>query len=175
MKKLIVLALAVVAAVVANASSVNWAFSSGAAYAGYNLYICSEIASGGFKDVADIQSHLLGTAGNTASLGSGRSAAASGTATVSDAAGTTVNFYYVLVNPNDTTGYWTLASSSEAYTTSSTHTDSNIPTASGTALLSGTKTAWATGGGGGGDGPEPTSGILLLVGAGILGLRRKRA
>ena len=31
------------------------------------------------------------------------------------------------------------------------------------------------GGGGGGDGPEPTSGLLLLVGAGILGLRRKRA
>ena len=140
MKKLIVLTLAIVAGVVANASSVNWAFSSGSAYAGYNLYICSEIASGGFKDVADIQSHLLGTAGNTASLGSGRSAAASGTATVSDAAGSTVNFYYVLVNPNDTTGYWTMASSAEAYTTSSTHTDSNIPTASGTSLLSGTKT-----------------------------------
>ncbi len=30
-------------------------------------------------------------------------------------------------------------------------------------------------GGGGADGPEPTSGLLLLVGAGILGLRRKRA
>ena len=30
-------------------------------------------------------------------------------------------------------------------------------------------------GGGSGDGPEPTSGLLLLVGAGILGLRRKRA
>ena len=32
-----------------------------------------------------------------------------------------------------------------------------------------------SGGSGGGDGPEPTSGLLLLVGAGILGLRRKRA
>lgn len=32
-----------------------------------------------------------------------------------------------------------------------------------------------TAGGGSGDGPEPTSGLLLLVGAGILGLRRKRA
>ena len=38
-------------------------------------------------------------------------------------------------------------------------------------------TVAASGGGGGegGDGPEPTSGLLLLVGAGILGLRRKRA
>ena len=41
----------------------------------------------------------------------------------------------------------------------------------------GTVVAKSSGGGGsgGGDGPEPTSGILLLVGAGILGLRRKRA
>ena len=36
-------------------------------------------------------------------------------------------------------------------------------------------TTYADGAGGGGDGtPEPTSGILLLVGAGILGLRRKQ-
>ena len=34
---------------------------------------------------------------------------------------------------------------------------------------------WKSVTGGGGDGPEPTSGLLLLVGAGILGLRRKRA
>ena len=37
------------------------------------------------------------------------------------------------------------------------------------------KSVTGGGGGGGGDGPEPTSGLLLLVGAGILGLRRKRA
>jgi len=36
-------------------------------------------------------------------------------------------------------------------------------------------TVAAAGGGGGGGTPEPTSGLLLLVGAGILGLRRKRA
>ena len=39
---------------------------------------------------------------------------------------------------------------------------------------SGTVAAAGGGGGGGGDGPEPTSGLLLLVGAGILGLRRKQ-
>ena len=36
------------------------------------------------------------------------------------------------------------------------------------------KSVTGGGGGGGGDGPEPTSGLLLLVGAGILGLRRKQ-
>ena len=35
-------------------------------------------------------------------------------------------------------------------------------------------TSWSNGGGGGSDVPEPTSGLLLLVGAGMLALRRKQ-
>ena len=56
---------------------------------------------------------------------------------------------------------------SDAFNNSSTWGTSSYGGASG----------WAKAGGGGGgtDGPEPTSGLLLLVGAGILGLRRKRA
>ena len=52
----------------------------------------------------------------------------------------------------------------------------NNSTAWGTSSYGGAS-GWAKAGGGGGgaDGPEPTSGLLLLVGAGILGLRRKRA
>ena len=52
----------------------------------------------------------------------------------------------------------------------------NNATAWGTSSYGGAS-GWAKAGGGGGgtDGPEPTSGLLLLVGAGILGLRRKRA
>ena len=176
MKKLIVVILATLMAVFAEASSVKWAYAADKSYAGYTVYICADIAEGGFKDVADIQSHLLGSGANSGTLAGTRSATATGTATVDAEAGSTVNFYYVLVNPNDSTGYWTKASSGEAYTTSSTHTDSSIPSADGTAVLAATKTAWATGGGGqGGETvPEPTSGLLLLVGGALLGLRRKQ-
>ena len=173
MKKLVVVTLVLAMAVVANASSVAWKFSTSSTYKDYTVYICSELASGGFKDVADIQSHLLGTEGNSGTITGSRTYLAQGAAGgLSANPGDTVNFYYVIVNPNDATGYWTLASSGEAYTTSSTHTDSAIPASDANALLATTKTAWATGGGG--DVPEPTSGLLLLVGGAMLALRRKQ-
>ena len=180
MKKLVVLTLAIATAIVASASSVSWKFNAGNTYAGYNVYIVSAITEGGFTGLSDIQSNLLGTGGNTGTLAAGRTAATAtdAVAGLTDAAGSTVNFYYVIVNPNDATGYWTVAGSGEAYTTAATHTDSVIATSAGNSALSANKTAWATGGGGGGQGgetvPEPTSGLLLLVGGALLGLRRKQ-
>ncbi len=176
MRKLVVFTLALAATLVASASSVSWKFNAGNAYANYNVYIVSAITEGGFTSVDDIQSKLLGTGGNTGTLAAGRTAATATGAAVGleDAAGSTVNFYYVIVNPNDATGYWTVAGSAEAYTTAATHTDSTIATSAGSSALSAAKTAWATGGGGQGDIPEPTSGLLLLVGGAMLALRRKQ-
>ena len=181
MKKIMVLAVAAVAACVANASSVNWKFSSANTYAGYSVYLVAELADGGFKDVADVQSHALGSSGNTGTIVAGRtSAGVGGTAKgLTAAEGDTVNFYYVIVNPNDTSnaGYWTMASSATAYETSATHTDSAIGSSAANALLSSTPTAWATGDTptpGPGPIPEPTSGLLLLVGGAMLALRRKQ-
>ena len=173
MKKLIVVITTALMAVVVQASSVNWSFTAGSAYKDYTIYLCSELAEGGFTGTSDITSHLLGSSGNSGTLTGARSAAASGTATVANDPGSTVNFYYVIVS-KDGDGYWTKASSGEAYTTASTHSDSAVLQADGTALLSSAKTAWATGGGGGGGIPEPTSGLLLLVGGAMLALRRKQ-
>ena len=55
--------------------------------------------------------------------------------------------------------------------------DSHQPSVSWSAANMGTAYTISGGGGGQGDGgaPEPTSGLLLLVGGALLGLRRKRA
>ena len=177
MKKLIVLTLAVAAAVVANATSVDWKFSTSSTYKDYNVYIVSAITEGGFTKLSDITDNLLGTAGNTGTITGSRTYGAQGTVRgLTAAEKSDVNFYYVIVNPDDATGYWTMASSGQAYDTATDAVGSAIPAADANALLATTKTAWATGGGGGGEGgvPEPTSGLLLLVGGGMLALRRKQ-
>ena len=176
MKKLIVLTLAVAAAVVANASSMDWKFSTSADYKNYNVYIVSAITEGGFTKLSDITDNLLGTAGNTGTVTGTRAYAANGSVGgLTAAEKSDVNFYYVIVNPNDATGYWTMASSGQAYDTATDAVGSAIPAADANALLATTKTAWATGGGGESGGvPEPTSGLLLLVGGALLGLRRKQ-
>ena len=174
MKKLIVLTLAVVATVVANATSVDWKFSTSADYKNYNVYIVSAITDGGFTKLSDITDNLLGTAGNTGTITGSRTYGAQGSvAGLTATEKSDVNFYYEIVNPNDATGYWTMASSGQAYDTATDAVGSTIPAATANALLATTKTAWATGGGEGGV-PEPTSGLLLLVGAGMLALRRKQ-
>ena len=178
MKKVVILAMAAVMACVVNASSVSWSFTSANTYANYNVYLVTELASGGFEDVADIQSYALGSSGNSGTLAAGRKAAtvAGSASGLSAAEGDTVDFYYVIVNPNDTSaGYWTLASSATAYETSATHTDSAIGATDANALLSSAATAWKTSGGGESGGtPEPTSGLLMLVGGAMLALRRKQ-
>ena len=176
MKKLIVLTLAVAAAVVANASSMDWKFSTSSTYKDYNVYIVSAITEGGFTKLSDITDNLLGTAGNTGTVTGSRTYLAQGRVTgLTAAEKSDVNFYYVIVNPNDATGYWTMSSSGQAYETATDAVGSAIPATTANALLATAKTAWATGGGGESGGvPEPTSGLLLLVGGALLGLRRKQ-
>jgi len=52
--------------------------------------------------------------------------------------------------------------------------ESEVSTTKGLAMGSWTQITASSGGGGDSGAPEPTSGLLLLVGAGILGLRRKQ-
>ena len=173
MKKLVVVAAVALAAACTHAASVAWQVTGAAADVGLKVYVVETLAE--FASEADIQSHTLGTEGNSGTFASGRNVIASGTVGGLDAskAGQTQNFYYVIVS-NDGNGYWASGvQSAEIYTTATTHTDSKVAAST---FKTGDYTAWSTGGGGGGSGgvPEPTSGLLLLVGAGMLALRRKQ-
>lgn len=173
MKKLVVITAVALAAICSQAASVHWNVTGTASDVGLTVYVVSALSE--FTSVADVQAAALGSSGNSGKFVSGRNVAASGTVGGLDdsKSGQTQDFYYVIVS-NDGNGYWASGkTSAEIYTTATTHTDSNVAAST---FKTGDYTAWSTGGGGGGSGgvPEPTSGLLLLVGAGMLALRRKQ-
>ena len=173
MKKLVVVAAIALTAVYSQAASMKWTMSADASDAGLTVYLVSALSE--FTDEASVRSSVIGTDGNSGTIVAGRTTGASGTVGGLDdgKAGQMQDFYYVIVS-GDGKGYWASGKqSAEIYTTATTHTDSNIAAST---FKTGNYTAWSTGGGSGGSGgvPEPTSGLLLLVGGAMLALRRKQ-
>ena len=158
-KMLIVMAIAVTASL-ANAASFKWSAANLYAsdgttkFSGTVVLHCAEISS--FSQSA------------TATSGAIKAAA---TEFSDDAfvAGSTYNFYLTYEDGGNTFTSQSISALAQASDVS----------AIGFGNMAGQtqdSSNWGGGSGGGGDGaPEPTSGLLLLVGAGILGLRRKRA
>ena len=173
MKKLIVVAAVACTAMFANAASLDWKVVTGAGSTGLNIYICASIAE--FESASDISNYLLGSDGNTAAAKSnGRGAAAwlgnAGTVGGIDDSqeGSGKSFYAVVVS-SDGKGYWTMAGTGEIYTTS---TEPTVGSLDMTSKLATAYTPWK---GGSTDVPEPTSGLLLVLGGAMLALRRRRA
>ena len=173
MKKLMFMLAAVAMAVAANAATVDWQFGKDTSLNGWTVYafdaanqatVLGALAAYDATAQETIDGLVLSSA--TVSKGNAKKSGVDvGDATslmllaVNGAFADGVTYKYdtydisgsVYTPPQTSPGYGTLASLSQ----------------SGTVV--------AAGGGGGGGTPEPTSGLLLLVGAGILGLRRKRA
>ena len=189
MKKLIVVMFALCAAFAAQAAYVDWQYSVSEAKAdgndltsGYTAYLLTSSAWDGIKDNvtasalsgAATDSSAFYLAGSTKknniySTGAGGS---SGSRQVSADSG---NYYVILSNG---TGY-NIALNNVSVTAYSDPTGAgtgqtpSITIDDGTPTL-GTSITYTAFGGGGGSEPEPTSGLLMLVGLGVLGLRRKR-
>jgi len=157
MKKLVVMCALAVAAFAANAASVKWSAA--------NLYG----SDGTTKFTGDVTLYCVELPSFTSVVKANNGAVATTTVSLPDeAGGTTKTFYLAFTDGGNTF-------------TSANKTVAIPATASAGNAIFGNMTsqtqAWAESlsGGGSSDGtPEPTSGILLLVGAGILGLRRKR-
>ena len=155
MKKLLILAAVIVAGVAANAASFKWA--------GANVY--GPDGTTKFTGTAYLYCDALGAdALSSAAVTSG--AIASTTFSVASAvADTTYDFYYVI-----TTEYKGSEVSFTSATKPATASDTGTPNIAFGNQQSATQAAgaWAAV-------PEPTSGLLMLLGMAGLALRRRRA
>ena len=181
MKKVMVLAAAAFIAGVASAAQVSWSFTgvtadpNGTAYNAYTAYLCDASV----VSAADLASALaggdfskLGTAGlvqatsGTVQQGTTENAKISATYKGGDyAAGSSHTFYTLVLNAEgDAASYFTISADKTG-----TAPSSGFLNMSFTNVSTGAQTAWTA------VAPEPTSGLLMLVGLGALALRRKRA
>ena len=154
MKKLLILAAALIAGVAANAASVKWSAA--------NIY--GPDATTKYTGTASLYAIIDGNATllNTASVSAGAiSATATQFETTALTGGETYAFYLVI---EDSAGTFTSAQVSKPIQTTSTTTVGFGNMASQTQASG----AWAAV-------PEPTSGLLLLLGMAGLALKRKRA
>ena len=177
MKKILVATIAVCVAFCTQAAKVNWSINcagdDSAITAGYTVYVCNTtVTSATLTGIGDLALHMLGTDGNTGILeegffGTGATGTVGGVDDALD--GQMTDFTYVIVKA-DGTGYWTQNSSAEVFTTNTSPVGSEEDVWT---LVSGTApTAWSTGPT---PVPEPTSGLMLILGMAGLALKRKRA
>ena len=172
MKKLIIAAAIVCAAALSHGASMKWKVVTGVS--GLNIYICASVAE--FENVAQIEANLLGTSGNTATSASkshdswfGNSGVVAGIDPALEQKGAT--FYAVVVDSSNK-GYYTMSGTADIYTTA-TEPEQGLVDLSAK-IAAGNYTPWA-GGPGPEPIPEPTSGLLLLLGVAGLALRRRHA
>ena len=177
MKKLMVAFAAIAVAVSANASLCKWSFSTTSTTAGLDgstIYVMLGSTIGDYKTLEDITgaANLYGSGVDTTTMTMPvASTSASGTIDSAKLTSSSPNFYYVLVNA-DESGYWVSdvvdATKANKGQTALYEQGSGSPGAAKTAAtVSGFTDFQGV--------PEPTSGLLLLVGVAGLALRRRRA
>ena len=185
MKKLLVFAACAMLAVVTQAAAVGWSLAGANNYANdaYQFFI---IGQKGATSIATITA-LLDAGSDTSSyaFGSGK-IAANGAANVSATAagqptldaGTYTGFFVVFdsASPSSGSANYAVVSGTSTLTKTIAATTAQVAFAGGNAssILNSADSWKSFGPGSGGGVPEPTSGLLLLVGAGMLALRRKQ-
>ena len=184
MKKMIVFAASAMLAAVTQAAAVGWTLAGANSYANdaYQFFV---IGQKGATSIATITALLdAGTDTSSYAFGSGTvssTGAASQLSGVAGAptldAGTYESFFVVFDTPTATAGSSNYAVVSGAANLTKTigATTAQITFASGNVSSTLNNTAnWKSFGTSSGGVPEPTSGLLLLVGGAMLALRRKQ-
>lgn len=173
MKKLIVFAVALVAAVFAQAANLDWQYNTTVAEDGATVYVLlGTTATTDWASEADVAAAASGS-GTVAK--SGRNYFAQGMLT--DVSKDAASVYYVVVS-GDTYGVTSVADmKSSVYDPAAQESSSGTDKTLSSASLTVTGKSFGGNPPPGpmpGDTPEPTSGLLLLVGGAALALRRKQ-
>ena len=183
MKKLMLFAACTMLAAVTQAATVGWNLAGASNYANdaYQFFV---IGQNGATSIATITALLdAGTDTSSYAFGSGKINASGAASVAASASGKTLDagtytaFFVVFDSASPASGSANYAVVSGAATLTKTiaATTANVAFASGSAAsILNNADNWKSFGPGGGAIPEPTSGLLLLVGAGMLALRRKQ-
>lgn len=161
--------VAIVAIATVKAASVDWNVAGTSTQVGYTVYLLTSLADS-YASVSEIASAAVDSG---AIAKNGRQTYASGTA-ASDSitADSMKNAYYVIVKSSNAADYtyYKVDMSSKVYDPSNQESSSGFfDTVNATTILSsGTSASFAAI-------PEPTSGLLMLLGVAGLALRRRRA
>ena len=173
MKKLVVMFAVAAMAVCANAAAFNWKLQTGADYAGMNVYALSGTTAAAVlaacqSSDTSVWESIFSGASSFQVTGSNARAGASGEVTgINDGD----SFVWIVIDGavSDGSKYWVLndytIQAGSTYEPPATGTQYTTKLTDQGVLGSGTFTAV----------PEPTSGLLMLVGLAGLALRRRRA
>ena len=176
MKKLTIIAIIALSATLAKAAAVAWTFTGATAdQVGWNVYLVSSIGDDwtGIADVASAAAELgSGTTGTVAKNGRSYSVAqrsASGAGITADAMG---EVFFVLVKSADATDYTYIKANLSSMVYEPPATPSSVYSTAIATLAGGTSGSFSTSPDPAA--PEPTSGLLLLLGVAGLALRRRQ-
>ena len=175
MKKLMILAAAVMLAAVTHAAAVGWSIAGASAYAGgsYSVFV---IGLNGVTDVNQMVALVAaGTAVDSYAFGDGTVAANGAASSLATVSGKSITY-----SGSGTDTYeafailWTSDNSAASYTATKSITMDNDSTSKNW-LFGNQSTSLASNQFAVGNVPEPTSGLLLLLGMAGLALKRKVA
>ena len=194
MKKLFVSVVALSLAVVCQAANLDWRYNATADDVGQMVYVM--LGSEAVQEWENVDAVKAAAAGEGSVAKNGRNYFASGMIKGDSITKESASIYYVIVAADGSTfGVTSVADmTGSVYDPDAQEGSSGANTSLSSSSITKSGIAWGTGGGGdpdpgpgpvdpdpptpgpGGDGdvPEPTSGILLMIGGAALALRRRR-